>query len=111
MKLLPDPVCKRIANLWALANDPGGSAHECAVAREMLRKLQAELRLSDFMLVYLLEREQKSRGEFDPIEIMIYLFEEARIQALTRTGNCGCVMGYAHFRLPSLLPHTAIAVA
>ena len=82
MKLLPDPVCKRIANLWALANDPGGSAHECAVAREMLRKLQAELRLSDFMLVYLLEREQKSRGEFDPIEIMIYLFEEARIKLL-----------------------------
>ena len=35
MKIPSDAVCKRIANLWALANDPG-SEHESAVAREML---------------------------------------------------------------------------
>jgi Protein of unknown function (DUF3631) len=77
MRIPSDAVCKRIANLWALANDPS-SEHESAVAREMLCKLQAELGLSDFLLTYIIERQQKVPGEFDPIEIMLNLFEQAR---------------------------------
>ena len=82
MKLLPDPVCKRITNLWALANDPGAARTSARLRARCCVNCKPSFDFSDFMLVFLIEREQKSRGEFDPIEIMIYLFEEARIKLL-----------------------------
>src|SRR5262249_20473279 len=86
MRRPPDDICKRIHDLWARASDPSNE-HESAFARTKLRELQIELGLSNFMLTYIIEREQKapsklepSQIEFDPIEIMLDLFELARIK-------------------------------
>jgi uncharacterized protein DUF3631 len=79
MRIPSDAACKRVRDLWALANDRS-SSHESANARGMLRQLQRDLGLSDFLLCYLIEREPHPRGEFDPIEIMVNLFEAAKIR-------------------------------
>jgi hypothetical protein len=79
MKLPPQTTCKRIAAMYASANDPNNE-NEAAVARDMLRKLKLDLQLSEFVVTYVVERQQKSPEEFDPIEIMLHLFDVARIK-------------------------------
>jgi hypothetical protein len=79
MRLPPQPICKRVVNLYASANDPS-SEHEAAVARDMLRRLRLDFQIDDFLLTYIIERQQKSPEEFDPIEIVLTLFEMARIK-------------------------------
>ena len=79
MRLPPQRICKLVANLHASANDPS-SEQEAATARDMLRKLQGDFQIDDFLLTYLIERQQKPPDEFDPIEIVLNLFELACIK-------------------------------
>ena len=69
MRLPPDNVCKRLADLFWRANDPA-NRHEADLARATLHKLCGDFGVTDFMLCWILDRQRRDPDDFDPVEII-----------------------------------------
>jgi hypothetical protein len=86
-------------------HDPNNQ-NEATVTRDMLSKAKLDLQLSEFVVTYVVERQQKSPEEFDPIEIVLHLFDVARIK-LTPEGEVVIALWVLHTYIYEHYLHTS----
>jgi hypothetical protein len=77
----PEPICKRISHLWALAH---GSSNlgESSNALAALKRLQTEHDLTDTALAFIAEYHMKEAADhlINPLELMIRLADDYQIR-------------------------------